>query len=62
MVKVVVWLLWRCLSGRMCFLWRLNLILVEKKMSNVGEYLFSMVMQVNVLRLLFFYDSVVWGR
>ena len=46
----------------MCFLWRLNLILVEEKMSNVGEYLFSMVMQVNVLRLLFFYDSVVWGR
>ena len=44
----------------MCFLWRLNLILVEEKMSNVGEYLFSMVMQVNVLRLLFFYDSVVW--
>lgn len=46
----------------MCFLWRLNLILVEEKMTNVGEYLFGMVMQVNVLRLLFFYDSVVWGR
>ena len=43
MVKVV-WLLWRCLSGRMCFLWRLNLILVEEKMTNVGEYLFGMVM------------------
>ena len=31
-------------------------------MANVGEYLFGMVMQVNVLRLLFFYDSVLWGR
>ena len=31
-------------------------------MSNIGELLFSMVMQVNFLRLLFFYDSVVWGR
>ena len=35
-VKVVVRLVWGCFSGRMSFLWRFNLMLVEGKISTVG--------------------------
>ena len=40
-VKVAVRLVWGCFSGRMCFLWRFNLMLVEGKISIVGGRLFG---------------------
>ena len=49
-VKAFVKLVWGCLNGRIYFLWRLSLILVECKISSIGRRLFSMVMRV------------AWGR
>ena len=61
-VKALVRLVCGCLNSRIYFLWRLSLMSVERKISNVGGRLFSIVMWADFSRLLLFLNGGWLGR
>ena len=60
-VGAVVRIVWKCLNGRLYFLWRLSQRSLEGNMSNVGRHPIGMVMRTGFL-MEFFFGSSFLGK